>query len=246
MFAYSHPIVTREAFLAELQAHADADQIVQGQYWDNERGCAVGCSLHSISRLIPDARVAMNDHYKLAETIGAPPPLLYLEDKIFEGLPVNLARQWPMRFSSAIQQNADLSNVWPQFAAWMLREIVLPSAEGYPGCGAAIERVARGYETSWQSDTADAAAYAATYAAAYAATYAARAAADAADTAAYAARAVESAAADAAYAAVYAADAAYPPYTTDAARAARAAAYTKMADKIIALLAAAPIGEAGK
>ena len=187
MLAYSHPIVTREAFLAEMQAHADADQIVQGQYWEEDRGCAVGCSLHSISRLIPDARVAMDDHEQLAEIIGIPPQLTYLEDTIFEGLPVNLARRWPMRFSSAIQQNADLSNVWPQFATWMLREIVLPSAEGYPVCEAAIERVARGYETSWQSDTAYAAANAANAAYANAAANAAYAAAYAAANAAYAA-----------------------------------------------------------
>lgn len=240
MLAYSHPIVTRKAFLAELQRHADADQIVQGQYWKDGRGCAVGCSLHSISRLIPNPQVACSDHNKLAEIIGFPPQLAHLEDTIFEGLPVNLARQWPMRFSNAIRQNADLSNVWPQFATWMLRKIVLPSAEGYPVCEAVIERVARGYETSWQSDTADAAADTA------------RAAADTADAradatrAAYAALAAAYAArADAAYAAAdaaYATRAAYAAYAAARARA-DATTYTKMADKLIALLAAAPIGE---
>ena len=185
MLAYSHPLVTREAFLAELQRHADADQIVKGQYWKDGRGCAVGCSLNSISRLLVDGSVPRDDHERLAEILGTPPQLAYLEDTIFEGLPVALARQWPMRFSNAIQQNADLSNVWPQFAAWMLREIALPAALGRPNCEAAIERVARGYETGWQSDTARAA------------------------------------------------DAAY-------------AAYTKMADKLVELIAAAPIGEAGQ
>jgi hypothetical protein len=233
MLAYSHPIVTREAFLAEMQRHADADQIVQGQYWEGGRGCAVGCSLNSISWLLVDGNVPRDDHEMLSKILGIPPQLAHLEDTIFEGLPVDLARQWPMRFTNAIQQDADLSNVWPQFAAWMLREIALPAAKGYPACEAVIERVANGYETRWQSNAADA-----TYEAydARAARAAAANAARAAYAAAYAARATY--AADAANAAAYAAAAA--AYTS------RAVTYTKMADKLAKLLASAPIGEAGQ
>jgi hypothetical protein len=319
MLAYSHPIVTREAFLAEMQAHADADQIVQGRYWKDGRGCAVGCALHSINRLLVDGNVPCDDHEMLAEILNIPPQLAYLEDTIFEGLPLSLARQWPMRFASAIQQDADLNNVWPQFAVWLMREISLPAAKDHLACETAIERVARGYETRWQLDTADAAAAAAAAAdaahAAYAAgdaTYDARAAnaayaagdaahaaaaadaaADAAANAARAARAAADAAsaannasaaiaADAAHAAAHAvannayiAVAASAAYAVNAAvsasnaadaaaraadaaanavraaakaaaaaDAARAAAYTKMADKLIELIAAAPIGEA--
>jgi hypothetical protein len=240
MLAYSHPIVTRDAFLTELQRHADADQIVKGQYWEGGRGCAVGCSLNSISWLLVDGSVPRDDHEMLAKILGVPPQLTYFEDTIFEGLPVDLALQWPMRFASAIQQDANLSNVWPQFTVWMLREIALPAARGRPACEAAIERVARGYETRWQSDTAAAAAFAATYAAnasdaAYHAGATAATAAAAAAAANAAARSAGAAAANAAAAATAAADA--------AARSA-SAVYTKMANKLVELIAAAPIGEA--
>lgn len=32
----------KDAILAQLQLHHDADEIVHGVYWENGRGCAVG------------------------------------------------------------------------------------------------------------------------------------------------------------------------------------------------------------
>lgn len=34
-------------YLARVRAHQKADEIIKGQYWEDGKGCAVGCTLHS-------------------------------------------------------------------------------------------------------------------------------------------------------------------------------------------------------
>ena len=46
MFAFTDTPVTKQQLLDQLRAHAAADQIVKGTYWENGKGCAVGCSVH--------------------------------------------------------------------------------------------------------------------------------------------------------------------------------------------------------
>jgi len=179
--AYSYPGLDKPTFLAELQMHADQDCIVQGQYWKNGRGCAVGCSLHSVQRRLGLASIAYNDHSQFETYLGIPRILAWLEDRIFEGLALAEARLWPMRFAEAVQPGADLSGVWNQFAPWLLREIVLPTlGDKHPKQRKAIIAVAKGYETNWATLTPRKASQQATAAAAYAAAAAAAYAAAAA------------------------------------------------------------------
>ena len=242
--AYSHPKISRDAFLAELQAHQNADRILQGTYWSKQddgqfRGCAVGCGIESIIRRTGD-KLKHDDHAAYETYLGVPHIMARLEDRIFEGLPTDVALKWPLRFASAIKSGADLSQVWNKFAPWMLREISLPSVRGdLDQARAVIERVARGYETGWQNDTprearlaADAAdSDAAAYAAAAAAAADAAAAAAAADAAAEAAADADAADSDAAAADADAADSDAAAYAAAAADAADsdAAAYAAAA-----------------
>ncbi len=251
--AYSFPGLDKPTFLAELAEHAAQDRIVQGRYWENGKGCAVGCSLHSVQQRLGLDRIAYNDHALFERYLGIPRILARLEDRIFEGLPPAEARLWPMRFAEAVQPGADLSGVWNQFAPWLLREIVLPAvSDKHPKQRAAIAAVAEGYETQWATLTpqaarqqaaaaaADADAYAA---AAYAYAAAAYAAAAYADAAAAAAAATAYAAAAAA-AAAYAADATATAHATATATAtARSSANTSMATKLLELISAAPIND---
>jgi hypothetical protein len=95
-------------YLKRLEEHRLADQIVKGQYWEEGKGCAVGCTLHS------------SNHAAYETELGIPQVLARLEDSIFEGLPNAEALEWPGKFLSAIQPGADLSLVWPRFAHWLL------------------------------------------------------------------------------------------------------------------------------
>jgi hypothetical protein len=97
-------------YLARLAGHADADEIVKGRYWENGKGCAVGCTIHG------DA------HESFERELGVPRMLAWLEDVIFEGLPNRLAKTWPERFLSSIAPGRDLSSVGWRFLHWLLTE----------------------------------------------------------------------------------------------------------------------------
>ena len=98
----------KEKYLARVRAHRAADQIIKGKYWEDGRGCAVGCTVHSDS------------HTAYEKELGIPRILARLEDGIFEGLPNGKALAWPEAFLEAIPVGADLSLVWPKFAVWLL------------------------------------------------------------------------------------------------------------------------------
>lgn len=123
-----------------MQNHKDADQLIQGTYWDEEeqRGCAVGCLLHD-----PDG-----GHERYETEFGIPEQLAWLEDGIFEALPVDVAKEWPERFLDAIPVGADLTTVWPRFAIWMMTDPKwgLAGVTEDEGVKDVCQRAAGGYE----------------------------------------------------------------------------------------------------
>jgi hypothetical protein len=238
MLAYHNGPALKTAILSQLQAHHDADQIVKGRYWEDGKGCAVGCTIHS------------GDHAEYEVLFGIPIMLAWLEDTIFEGLPNDLAQTWPMRFMSAIRPGADLSRV-----GWKLLHFILEGMLGQHGPeidtvlrgsmtvlespmnGLEIDRsaAARAWSAAAAEEEAAAAAAEAAWSAAWSAAAAARAA-EAAWSAAAAAEAAWSAAAEAAWSAAWSAAA--------AARAAEAAAslaasYVRYSNRLVELLDAA-------
>ena len=217
----------KDFYLARVATHHAADQIIQGKYWEHGKGCAVGCTIHG------------HDHSKYENELGIPRIIARLEDRIFEGIPNEEAKEFPLQFLQAIPVGKDLTPVWKKFLVWLLIDKTtgtinhakkIETKKAIKDVAELIEKSITENVTTEQfaevrkaADAAAAAAYAA-YAAA-AAAYAA-AAADAADAAAADA---------AAYAAAYAAaDAA-----ADARKKARTKRYHGMRDKLIELLAAA-------
>jgi len=65
--------------LERLHAHALADEIVKGGYWEDGKGCAVGCILHKT----PDEDV----HAAFESELGIPEWCARLIDRLFEELP---------------------------------------------------------------------------------------------------------------------------------------------------------------
>jgi hypothetical protein len=269
MLAYHNDPAIKAAIIAELERHRAEDRLVKGQYWENGKGCAVGCAIHC------------GDHARYEGIFGIPRILARLEDCLFEGLPNALAMEWPARFMGAIHVGAELSMVWPRFALWLLKDEVAPRAKTDRARNA-VDRVSSLYRewraceakpsrARWEEARADAAdahaaasayaitttaaAYADAAAAAAAHAYAAAAAAHAdahatahaittaADAAAAAtATAITTTAAAAAAAAVhaYAAAAAAHAITTTADAAilgSRSACYTRMANKLVHIIA---------
>ncbi|MGH6683741.1 MAG: hypothetical protein ACRECA_07425, partial [Pseudolabrys sp.] len=110
LIAFRNTEIKKPAILRQLRAHAKADQLIKGQYWQDGKGCAVGCTVHC------------GDHSLYERKFGIPQMLAYLEDRIFEGLPNLKAKTWPIRFIDAIAPGADLALVGWKFMHWMLTD----------------------------------------------------------------------------------------------------------------------------
>ena len=86
----------KKQFLDRVHEHRDADRLVQGYgYWSDGKGCAVGCTLE-----LNDHENGLHRQYE--NQLGLPEWLAHLEDHLFENLPVEAAREWPVQFLSAI------------------------------------------------------------------------------------------------------------------------------------------------
>jgi hypothetical protein len=256
----------KDKYVERVKLHAAADEIIQGTYWQNGKGCAVGCTVHSA------------DHSAYETELGIPRIIARLEDRIFERLTNGEAKAFPLRFITAVPVGKDLTPVWKKFLVWLLvdsetgairyakkdetRKAIQDVADLIEKSllehvtseqFIAVRKVASAYDAAYAA--ADAAAAAAAYDAAYAAAYDAADAADAAYAAAYAADAyaaayaadaADAAADAAAYAAAYAADAAAyaaadaaydAAYAAAAAyKKAKVARFSQLADKLIQLL----------
>jgi hypothetical protein len=97
-------------YLRRVRAHRKADQIIYGTYWENGKGCAVGCTIHG------------SDHAQYEKELGIPEELARLEDWIFENMGNGHSLEWPEKFLHAINPGADLSKVADQFIAWILTD----------------------------------------------------------------------------------------------------------------------------
>ena len=223
MLAFHGKSEIKETYLARVRAHALADEIAHGFYWENGKGCAVGCTIHS------------GAHKNYETELGIPIMLARLEDRLFEGMSKGKSKEFPERFLSAIRVGADLSLVGWKFLHWLLTEELV--SRDHPKVKDAIKRCADVLVPLTKGLPADreeaiAARREANYASypaypAYA-VYSAYAA-DAAAAASYAA--YPAAAAYAGYAAAAAAYAAYP--------AAGSKSFSRMADKLIELISQA-------
>ncbi|MCA9813333.1 MAG: hypothetical protein KC483_10815 [Nitrosarchaeum sp.] len=203
----------KEHYLGRIAYHMEMDHLAQGCTWEANgkiKGCAIGCTFENYR------------HQDMQDEWDVPIVLAKLEDRIFEGLPIEKAKMWPMRFTSALKVGKDYSLVWPKFALWFLNR--LKKYSNAPDFLSAIDKTIKIYyrwvsgenitSKDFRAYAADVAVYASAYAAVYAAVYAAAYAADAA-----------------AYAAVYAA------YAADAADAAACfIGWEILADKLIEII----------
>lgn len=85
MKAFHNDPKIKAKYLKRVRAHAKADEIVKGRYWEDGKGCAVGCTIHS------------SNHSAYETELGIPRILARLEDTLFENLPNVLAKTWPYK-----------------------------------------------------------------------------------------------------------------------------------------------------
>ena len=128
---YNDPLV-KEKHILNLINHYNTDEIIKDRYWEFGKGCAVCCTLH------------LNKDKDFESELGIPNILARFEDAIFQGLTKKLAKEFPMKFLTAIKVGADLSSVWKLFMVWVLTDSeygIINSAE----CKTSIQDVADTY-----------------------------------------------------------------------------------------------------
>ena len=108
MKAFKNNPQIKASLIAQLEAHYAADEIIKGTYWENGKGCAVGCCVHSA------------DHSLFPKLFDIPESIAILMDSIFEELPDNHAKEFPLRFIRAIPVGSDLSKIENLFLEWIL------------------------------------------------------------------------------------------------------------------------------
>ncbi len=110
MLSFHNDPAIKEKYLARVAAHALADEIIKGRYWEQGKGCAVGCTIHS------------NNHAAYETKLGLPEWLARLEDCLFEHLPNGVAKKFPRDFLHAIPVGVNLEAVKWRFCSFLLKE----------------------------------------------------------------------------------------------------------------------------
>ncbi len=103
----------KEFYSKRMAAHIAADDLKQSYgYWEDGKGCSVGCAIHS------------SDHsaYEREDGPGLPEWLARLQDVLFEGLETKEARQFSAQFFPAIPVGVNLESVKWKFCAFLMRE----------------------------------------------------------------------------------------------------------------------------
>lgn len=110
--AWHNDAKLKETYMERMRAHAAADEIIQGTYWQNGKGCAIGCLMESDS-----------PHKLIEEVLGIEERISRLIDRLFEGLPNDKAKLFAVVTPDAIPVGADLSLVTPKFLVWLLEDV---------------------------------------------------------------------------------------------------------------------------
>jgi len=107
---FNNPKIKR-TYVKRITCHRKADELIHGTYWENGKGCAIGCILHS------------SCHNKFEYELGLPEWLAYLVDFLFEGLPNGEAKVFPEQVLKSIKVGVNLDITYHKFCIFLLKEI---------------------------------------------------------------------------------------------------------------------------
>ena len=99
MISFFGDAAIKAKYVARMQAHIAADELVQGTGFEEGRGCSIGCTFDSY------------DHFMDLELLGLPEQLARLSYAIFEGLPEKSDQKFALDFLMAVPVGVDCSPV---------------------------------------------------------------------------------------------------------------------------------------
>lgn len=85
----------KEKYVNIMKQHQEADTLIKGKYWEDGKGCAVGCMWKG------------EHHDKFPTELGILEDFAHLEDSLFERLDNGKAKSFPVKFLSAIPVGLD-------------------------------------------------------------------------------------------------------------------------------------------
>ena len=145
LLAYTGSQYTKAQAVALMQEHRRLDHLMQGVYTRGHgasfKGCMVGCA-------------AGGKHDLFAPLFGIPPILAHLADALFERLTLEGGKNFAVDFFQVIPSGANLSRVYPAFAASLLEDALktLPAdhkvTRAITGIYALFKKLASGFEVA--------------------------------------------------------------------------------------------------
>ena len=124
LISYKNDPKLKQMMVEEAQKHKKADAYIKGTYVERNgtfKGCAIGCAIESINvRLGKSINNASHKAYE--KELGFPEWLAHLEDAIFENLPDDESKNFPLEMLEAIPVGVNLEPVKWKFCAYLLNE----------------------------------------------------------------------------------------------------------------------------
>lgn len=136
MKTFTNTVATKGQLLENIKNHMEADAFIKGIYWNDasKKGCAVGCS-------IVDFGGEPANHTEYERLFGIPTEIARLEDAIFEGLPLEDSKLWPLRFTNAVPVGVDLHDVFRRFKLAILEKHLVYNREKHPQVARVVDEV---------------------------------------------------------------------------------------------------------
>jgi hypothetical protein len=129
MKTFTNTIITKEELVSELKKHQLADNIRRGLYFKDGKGCAVGCSLESVSRLKGLDLEYFEDHSQYEEYFGLPEFFAHLTDKLFEGMSLEKSKSFPIDVIEAVKVGSNVSQIETKFKIIVLNRNLITLAK---------------------------------------------------------------------------------------------------------------------
>lgn len=112
---------TKQRWVAEMKSHQDADRLIRGQWLHDSnccgcfnKGCFFGCAMQT----------KIDPLKKAIEAMKLPSWLIYLAERIYEGLPEDEYLDFPVKLLESIPVNTDITSVKHDLAILRLEGLV--------------------------------------------------------------------------------------------------------------------------
>ena len=113
----------KKLHVEQAKKHYEQDMLIAGTYGETDtdvfRGCSVGCFAYEILGQTDD-----NPHKIVADDRGLPEWLIHLQDRIFEGLPLEDRKKWHVQLAEAIPVGIDLEPVRHKLAIMRMDKLI--------------------------------------------------------------------------------------------------------------------------